>query len=256
MKNKIFNFVIENLGFDDCAFTSPFLTPDQIQEYQKFIQEKKFAKLTYLKNHLPFKKNPELLLPKVQTAIVVIKNYFNLGKYTNPRIARYAINQDYHKIIGRKLIELSEFITTSFSLENNPSKCYWGVDSRPIAEKCLAINAGIGFLGKNQLVIKPGLGSFFVIGVIYTDLKLPFDLPKKYKSACCNCRKCLDHCPTSALKENKNGSVELIIEKCISYQTIYQKPYLDWQKGCDICQEICPYNKNIPITDWSEFKAN
>lgn len=252
-ETAIIRFARESIGFDDCRFTSPFLTTE-LDEYRQLINTETFGDMAYLKRHLPFKENPNALLPGVKSAIVVIKNYYNSPFRYNPtpyKIARFAVGQDYNYIFQHKLEKLEKFISYL-----DPSiHCYSSAGSRPIAERSLALKAGIGFRGKNKLVIKPGLGSFFNIGVILTTMELTSDLPLTQN--CGDCRLCIDACPTHALSETG-----LDIPRCISYQTIERKPHIrpneqtdlaGWIFGCDICQEVCPYNAAVTITDWTEY---
>ncbi len=281
LKNKTFDHATQVLGFDDCRFTDPF-TDDHIQEYKDWLQAGQHGEMKYLEDHLKFKENPALLLKGVRSAIVLIKNYKNTsvrhlsGEF---KIARYAVGQDYHLIMKAQLEKLVDFMKK----ENPAMECICGVDSRPIAERSLALKAGIGFRGKNTMVIKPGLGSYFFIGVILTDHSFDNDSPLHWN--CGNCRLCLDACPTGALVPTANMASEipansggtsaprfyprlapsysLDATKCISYKTIEQKNPLTaaeikktdgWIFGCDICQEVCPYNHGCtPLSDWKEF---
>ncbi len=251
----IYQYATEILGFDDCRFTDPFLGKG-LDDYRRWLKKGLHADMDYLVRHLPFKEDPSKLLDNVVSAIVVIKNYKNTSKkYLSQKlkVSRYAAGKDYHVSITEKLKDLIEYIGTL----NPKANCYYGVDSRPLADRNLALKAGIGFRGKNTMVIKPGLGSYFFIGGVLTDLKLNSDEPLKWN--CGSCRLCLDACPTNAFVD----SFKLDAAKCISYQTIEQKtPMTDeqlksskgWLFGCDICQEVCPYNNlNTPLTDWSDF---
>ncbi len=254
-KNKITIYAKEALRFDDCRLTSPFVG-EHLETYKKWIQDERHGDMGYLKNHISFKENPDLLLKNVKSAIVVIKSYKNTNTrfLKNPfKIARYAVGRDYHQVMGESLRELSDYLKSL-----TPSaECFVGVDSAPLAERSLAFKSGIGFLGKNSMVIKPGLGSYFFIGVVLTTLDLEED--KAIKWNCGECRLCIDACPTKAILSNYT----LDAKRCLSYQTIEQKTPMTedqikkakgWLFGCDICQEVCPYNHgNVPLTDWKEF---
>ncbi|MFA5060164.1 MAG: tRNA epoxyqueuosine(34) reductase QueG [Candidatus Omnitrophota bacterium] len=254
LKSKIFHFATQTLGFDDCRFTTPELS-DALVIYKEWLDHGYHGEMDYLKKHFKFKENPELLLGGVKSAIVLIKNYRNTLEpkiNTRTKLARYAVGKDYHFVIGEKLKELENFIKN----QNADIKCYAGVDSRPIAERSLALKAGIGFLGKNSMVIRPGLGSYFFIGVVLTTHT--FEPDDVLKWDCGSCRLCIDACPTQAI----NNDSTLNAVKCISYQTIERKDPLSadeikqakgWLFGCDICQEVCPYNTTAPLTNWKEF---
>ena len=158
--------------------------------------------MLYLKRHLPLKEQPRRLLKNAQSAIIVVKNYKNTKTQklkNNYKIARYAVGRDYHFVITEKLKEFEDHLRKCF----NNIECYSGVDSRPIAERSFAIRSGIGFLGKNSMVIRPGLGSYFFIGIILTNARFPIDKP--IKKNCGDCHKCIDACPTGAIcKNNQN----------------------------------------------------
>jgi epoxyqueuosine reductase len=254
-KKQIAAYATDELGFDDCRITTP-VDDARGREMADWLAAGYHGDMTYLERHLPMKQDPEQLLPGVRSAIIVIKNYKNTtqrelsGRF---KIARYAVGKDYHIVMRRRLRRLEAHIT-----ELAPeAACYMGVDSRPIDEKGLATRAGVGFQGRNTMVIKPGLGSYFFLGVIFTTLSLEPDSP--LRASCGSCRLCLDACPTDALLEA--GGMDAT--RCISYQTIEKKTPVaaeridtlqDWIFGCDICQEVCPYNnERIPLTNWTEF---
>ncbi|MCA9400170.1 MAG: tRNA epoxyqueuosine(34) reductase QueG [Candidatus Omnitrophica bacterium] len=254
-KQPIIRYAIHELGFDDCRFTSPFVD-QELNAMRQWLNNHRHGDMDYLQRHLPFKEDPNQMLDQVRTAIIVIKNYKNTKQQTlnqKFKIARYAAGKDYHLVIGEKLDQLSQFISKHHPRET----CVWGIDSKPIAERTLAAKSGIGFIGKNSMLIKPGLGSYFFIGVVFTTLSIERDPLLKWD--CGQCRLCLDACPTGAL----HTPFEVDSPKCISYQTIEQKqpmtpkqmmPSQDWLFGCDICQEVCPYNHpGIPMTSWNEF---
>lgn len=255
LKTLIFQYATQALDFEDCRFTTPFIS-DYLEEYKSLVAHQAFGDMGYLERHLSFKENPTLLLDGVQSAIVIIKNYKNTtqNQLEGPlKVARYAAGLDYHQVITEKLALLETFIKTQ-----DPSiQTYTGVDSRPLAERSLALKAGIGFRGKNTMVIKPKLGSYFFIGVILTTAS--FEADSMFKGGCGTCQRCIEACPTQALSlEGK-----MTPTRCISYQTIERKtpltdieryPFQNWAFGCDICQEVCPFNHpHTPLTSWPEF---
>lgn len=255
LKTKIYDFATTKLGFDDCRFT-PINGEGFMDFYDRWIKAGRHGTMDYLSRHQDLKAHPEKLLPGVQSAVVVMKNYKNTPsrRLEGPfKVARYAVGKDYHRVIGNKLKEMKAFI----QIQNPDAQCYFGVDSQPIPERGLALQAGLGFLGKNTMLIAPGKGSYFFLGVLLTTLELEPDTPLPWD--CGSCRLCLDACPTQAL----TADFQMDAAKCISYQTIEQKTPMTvdqinqaqgWIYGCDICQEVCPYNHDrIPLTNWDEF---
>ncbi|MBN2096550.1 tRNA epoxyqueuosine(34) reductase QueG [Candidatus Peregrinibacteria bacterium] len=161
-------------------------------------------------------------------------------------VARYARGKDYHKVLRKKLIELSDFLKSRYP----QAQTYASVDSGPTADRALAEAAGLGFFGKNTCLINPPRGSYFFIASLMTDLELP-ETPEKPMPACGNCRKCIQNCPTGALAE----SGKLDARKCISYLTIENKGPIPVELrpkignrlfGCDACQACCPFNAVLP----------
>ncbi len=255
LKSKLHTYATQTLGFDDCRFCQ-IDTNDSMNVYTQWIQNGFHGQMDYLKNHSKFKENPELLCPNAKSAIVVIVNYKNTKEKRLKnllKISRYAVGMDYHSVIKEKLNALSGFLKA----EEPGVSCYAGVDSSPIAERSLALKSGVGFLGKNTAVIKPGLGSYFFIGCILTSCDLKDDKP--LMKNCGQCRLCIDACPTQAILSD----CTLNANRCLSYQTIEKKTSMTdeeiknsegWLFGCDICQEVCPYNSDsVPLTTWKEF---
>lgn len=257
MKSEIQDYAIDQLGFDVCMFCSPWMPADRLQHMQEWLGQGMHGDMEYLAQHLPLKERPEELLAGVSSAIVLAVNYKNTSEPElkgRARVARYAVGRDYHLVIKERLQQLESFI-----MQQSPgAACYSGVDSRPIDERGLAVASGLGFQGRNTMVIRPGLGSYFFLAVVYTTLELEFDTP--VSTNCGTCRLCLDACPTQALLED--GSMDAT--RCISYLTIEQKEPVSaaqledlhgWIFGCDICQEVCPFNKDsIPLTQWPELE--
>ncbi len=254
-KEKIVHHATATIGFDLCRISTPFVS-EHLEEYRSWINNQEEGDMQYLARHLPMKENPNLLLEGVQSAVVVAKNYKNTNKQYlkgNRKIARYAVGKDYHSILQVQLEALATFIKSLYPY----AKTYVGVDSRPIPERSLALQAGIGFRGKNTMVIRPKMGSYFLLGVLYTTIPLAQDTP--FQGSCGTCTRCIDACPTKALTDEG----KMIAKRCISYATIEHKSVLDtsvinamdgWIFGCDICQEVCPFNHvHIPLTNWSDF---
>ena len=169
------------------------------------------------------------------------------------RVAQYALGDDYHELIKPRLHQLADWIKTQ--APNAQTRC--AVDTAPVMEKELAARAGIGWLGKNTCIIHPKIGSWLFLGEIVTTLDLPPDEPAIDR--CGTCRRCIDACPTQAI----TGPYQLDARRCISYLTIEHRdavaPELqammgDWLYGCDICQEVCPWNHDAPATNEPGFQ--
>lgn len=255
LQEQLRQYATATLGFDDCRFTD-LPAPAAFDDCAAWLEAGRHGEMTYLERHLPLKRHPEKLLPGVRAAVVLTKSYRNTRDRELPqryKVARYAVGRDYHQVMGERLQQLEAFIKE----RDATSECYSGVDSRPLAERELAVRAGVGFRGKNTLVIKPGQGSYFFIAVVLTTY--PFAPDKPLAGDCGSCVRCRQACPTGALLAP--GGLDA--RRCISYRTIEQKtPVTEaqiaklngWVFGCDICQEVCPHNRGpAALTDWPEF---
>ena len=214
--------------------------------------------MTYLHRQAPRRKQPQRILPDAKVAVVTLTNYFHganpgrePGHPGNPglapgvsggRVAQYAWSADYHGVLGRRLELLASAIREV--APGAATRCY--VDAGPVPERELAQRAGLGWIGKNMMLIHPELGSFTFIGVILTDAELAPDLPFDAER-CGTCRRCLDACPTEAFVTP--GVMDA--RRCISYLTIEHRGEFtdaeremlgDWVFGCDVCQDVCPWN--------------
>ena len=211
--------------------------------------------MKYLENNFDKRLNPSLLSENAKSIIVAGLNYFtNKTQPENtPKISKYAYGNDYHEVIKAKLLMLCEIIKADFP-ESINKVC---VDTIPILEKAAAQRAGIGWIGKHSCVINKDNGSFFFLGEIITSLELQFD--SQTKNLCGSCSKCIDCCPTGAIV----APYKLDARKCISYQTIENKgdipdelieKFNGWAFGCDICQDVCPWNKKATEKNVIDFE--
>lgn len=228
-------------------------TPVTIDFYQKWLSHKYYGDMQYLQTHFETKKNPQLIEGRLLTAITVAQSYFpapvpNTEKYP-ARIAMYAQNKDYHFWLKEKLDNIVVELKSEF-----PNEIFLAyTDSGPILERDLAQKSGLGWFGKNTCLIHPKKGSLFFIAEILTSLpptSLSVENQEPIPDFCGTCTKCIDICPTNAIKEPH----VLKADECISYLTIEAKstPPVelrtkigDWFFGCDLCQTICPWNQKV-----------
>lgn len=235
------------LGFDLVGITSAEpISNDTSEHFKNWLAAGCNGKMAWLQNNIEKRFNPALLAPGSKSVICTAVNY-KPAKFSNI-IASYALYQDYHTFIKQKLIALAEFIKCELDKNLKFKIC---VDSAPIAEKSLAQRAGLGFIGKNHLLTNPQIGSFLLLGELFTNLPLKPDKPLPKKNYCLSCDKCLAACPTGAISEAQPFNAN----KCISYLTIEHKgriakelkPSVNYIFGCDTCLKACPYNKEAPI---------
>ena len=234
------------LGFDQAGICRA-QAPRHHNAYRKWLDKGYAGEMDYLHRHLEIKSYPNQLLPSVQSVIAVALNYNqpNPPAPGKPRIARYALGRDYHKVLRKKLEKLADQLA-ALSPEAEFRIC---VDSAPIMERDFANLAGIGWFGKNTMLINSQRGSWFFIGLLLTSLELTPDAPAI--GGCGTCRACIDACPTGAIVyEDERWQVDA--RRCISYLTIEKRGEIDpelasrmggWTFGCDVCQEVCPFNE-------------
>jgi epoxyqueuosine reductase len=256
-KQNIIEKALE-LGISAVKFTSPFVEPQVIQNYKNWLENDFNAEMEYLKTNLEKRSNPSQILESVKTVIVTALNYFP-GKHPElqkgyGKITKYAQGEDYHSIFKNLLRNLTDWIKS----KNPDSEFYISVDSSAVFEKYFAEKSGIGWQGKNGIIINPEIGSFIFLGIIFTNLEFKPDSP--IADLCGTCVKCMEQCPTQAIIQPK----VIDANKCISYWTIESKAEeipeeiarknTEWLYGCDVCQDVCPWNeKNAKITEITSF---
>ncbi|MBA3260226.1 MAG: tRNA epoxyqueuosine(34) reductase QueG [Gemmatimonadales bacterium] len=233
------------LGFLACGITDPS-PPPHGDRLDAWLAKGYAGTMRYLNRQARRRKDPRLIVPEALSVVVVLDNYYHPGTSleAGPKLARYAAGQDYHRVTAGRLETLAELLRKSGA---SIARVY--TDAGPVPERELAQRAGLGWIGKNTMLIRPGAGSFFFIGSIFTDLALepdaPFDLDR-----CGTCTRCLDACPTDALVEPR----VLDATRCISYLTIeHRGPLPDplaerldgWVFGCDVCNDVCPWNQRF-----------
>ncbi len=232
------------LGFDACgiAEAGPIDPEDRLGQW---LSAGYHADMDWMAATKAIRQDPRVKMPGARSVVVVARNYFYPDSESGPgtgKVARYARGRDYHKVLKKPLVKLARFLD-EFGVS---STSYAAVDSGPIMERAWAERAGLGWIGKNSLVLRRDIGSWFFIGTVITEVALVPDRP--IESHCGTCRACLDACPTDAFV--REGVLDA--RKCISYQTIenrgdipedVQSNMKGWVFGCDICQEVCPWNR-------------
>ncbi len=262
LAQDIKNKAIE-LGFDLVGVTGAWpVDTEQVEFLAGWLKSGYAGQMNYLLRNFEKRINPAKLLENAQSVICVGLNYKpskQKPKPSNPtapkgRIASYAQYEDYHEFIKKQLRKLIEFMTTIAGREHKFKIC---VDSAPLAERALAAKAGLGFIGKNHMLINPVLGPQIFLGEIVTTLKLSTDKP--IADVCSECNNCIDACPTGALRPDGQFDAN----KCISYLTIEYKGRIpadidtkigDRLFGCDECVHVCPYQENVPVCKNKQFK--
>ena len=234
------------LGFDYCGIAKATRLDDDARRLEQWLNKGMNGTMQYMENYFDLRTDPAKLVPGAKSVITVLMNYYpeERQKPDTPKISKYAYGQDYHHVIRKKLKLLLQFIKDHIGEVQGRGF----VDSAPVLERTWAQRSGLGWIGKNGNLITRQHGSFYFIATLITDLILDYDDPFA-KDYCGSCRRCIDACPTNAIQENKviDGS------KCISYFTIELKEQLipdemqgkfkDWVFGCDICQDVCPWNR-------------
>ena len=245
------------LGFAATGFSSPVLQPLAMERYSAMIREQRHGEMSYMEKRMEERADPSLLLSGLRTLISAAICYKHPVSYRQgfPKISKYALVDDYHTVVRNKLEQLVEAIAR---LVDEPVAALIAVDSRPLLEKSWAEQAGIGKAGKNTLLNVPSAGSSVFLGEILINIEIrstPVTLP----DYCGSCTLCLEHCPTGALL--KPGKIDA--SQCISFLTVELKREFtakeatmigDWLFGCDICQDVCPYNKQASRKADNDFR--
>jgi len=248
-----------SLGFDLCGITRSRRLSEYEEPFREWCRSGMNDMMTYLSRNVEKRIDPSLFFPEARSVVVVGMNYFTINlqsEHDLPVISRYALGNDYHRVITGKLKNLLSYIRTIVPETHGKISC----DSSPVMEKPWAVEAGLGWQGKNSLVINEKTGSFFFIGILFLNIELEYDLPVK-TDRCRDCSLCIDRCPTGAINSNRT----IDARKCISNLTIENRNPLDPRTarlferrvfGCDICQEVCPWNINISPHNHPEFIAS
>jgi len=241
------------VGFDAVGVTA-LERNAHAAELDRWLAAGHAATMTYLHRQAEKRKQPSRILPQARVAVVTLTNYFHgrqLPGAGPARVAQYAWSADYHRVLHPRLARLAAAIRDI--APGAATRCY--ADAGPVPERELAQRAGLGWIGKNMMLIHPALGSFTFIGVVLTDADLAPDQSFE-ADRCGTCRRCLDACPTDAFAAPR----DLDARRCIAYLTIEKRGAFtaaeramvgEWVFGCDVCQDVCPWNVKFagPATD-------
>ncbi|MBA4167083.1 MAG: tRNA epoxyqueuosine(34) reductase QueG [Chitinophagaceae bacterium] len=234
------------LGFDHCGIARARKLDEDARRLETWLNKGMNGSMKYMENHFELRVDPAKLVPGAKSVITLLLNYYP-EQQQNPesyKISKYAYGNDYHEVIRAKLNVFLQMINENIGEVNGRGF----VDSAPVLERSWAQQSGAGWIGKSGNLINKKGGTYFFIATLITDLELEYDDPF-IKDFCGSCTKCIDACPTDAILDDKvvDGS------KCISYFTIELKDMLipeemegkfgDWIFGCDVCQDVCPWNR-------------
>lgn len=235
----------EAMGFMSCVIAKADFLEEEAAKLESWLSNGYHGKMSYLERHFDKRLDPRKLVPGAKSVVVLAYNYFpekeqNLKSY---KLAKYAYGQDYHQVIKEKLRDL----VADLKQELGDFHCRVFTDSAPVLERAWAQKGGMGWIGKHGLLLRKSEGSFFFLAEIITDLELQADPPYRFDH-CGTCTRCIDACPTEAIIADQ----VLDASKCISYLTIelkgdipstFEGQFEDWMFGCDICQDVCPWNR-------------
>jgi epoxyqueuosine reductase len=255
---KLIKEKAKQLGFSFCGISKAEFLLSEAPKLEKWLKENKNGKMAYMENHFDKRLDPTLLVEDAKSVISLMYNYFTPKNQLDslaPKISKYAYGEDYHDVVKEKLMELLLFI--QLEIGEVSGRCF--VDSAPILERAWAVKSGLGWVGKNGNLINKGNGSFYFLAELIIDLDLNYD--GVVSDHCGSCTACIDACPTQAIVSPTivDGS------KCISYFTIELKEAIptamkgkfdNWAFGCDVCQDVCPWNKFSKPHQEPKFEPN
>lgn len=234
----------KRLGFLSCGISKAEFLEEEAPRLESWLKKNMHGEMAYMENHFDKRLDPTLLVQDSKSVISLLLNYFpsEMQNSDSYQISKYAYGTDYHFVIKDKLKQLMEFISEKIGEVHGRAF----VDSAPVLDKAWAAKSGLGWIGKHSNLLTKQLGSFYFIAELIIDLDLEYDTP--VTDHCGSCTACIDACPTNAIVADKvvDGS------KCISYFTIELKNEIptsqkgnfeDWMFGCDICQDVCPWNR-------------
>lgn len=248
------------LGFEDCGISKAEFLPEDAQRLKEWLSKGMHGEMQYMENHFEKRVDPEKLVEGAKSVISVILNYYPEETQKDseaPVLSKYAYGKDYHFVVRGKLKQLYNFINEKIA----PISGRYFVDSAPVLDRAWAKKAGLGWIGKNSMLISPKHGSFVFIGHVIIDLELEYNTTE-INDFCGDCSRCIRACPTGAIVTPK----VIDSRKCISYLTIeyrgeeipgeFQDKFQNRVFGCDICQDVCPWNRKAEPTSVDEFSPS
>ncbi len=235
----------KRLGFLSCGISKAGFLEEEAPRLERWLKQQMHGEMAYMENHFDKRLDPTKLVEGAKSVVSLLLNYYPESTQVAtdaPKISKYAYGQDYHHVIKTKLRQLQEFISENIGEVGGRAF----VDSAPVLDKAWAAKSGLGWIGKNSNLLTQRVGSFYFIAELIIDLELDYD--HAVTDHCGSCTACIDACPTQAIVAPfvVDGS------KCISYYTIELKNELpndmkgkfdDWMFGCDVCQDVCPWNR-------------
>ncbi|WP_438966891.1 tRNA epoxyqueuosine(34) reductase QueG [Flavobacterium sp.] len=254
---KLIKDEAKRLGFLSCGISKAGFLEEEAPRLESWLNKNRHGQMSYMENHFDKRLNPTLLVDDAKSVVSLLLNYYpsefqNTNSY---KISKYAYGEDYHFVIKDKLKELLHFIQAEIGEVTGRAF----VDSAPVLDKAWAAKSGLGWIGKNTNLITQKVGSFYFIAELIIDLELEYDYATT--DHCGSCTACIDACPTEAIV----APYEVDGSKCISYFTIELKDNLppemkgkfdDWMFGCDVCQDVCPWNRFSKAHNEPLFQAN
>lgn len=248
---------VKELGFLDIGIAKADFLEEEAPRLESWLNNNYHGEMAYMANWFDKRLDPRLLVEDAKSVMVLSYNYYSEAQQTEgaPKISKYAHGEDYHHVIRKKLNELIARMREQYGDINGRGF----VDSAPVMERAWAQKAGLGWNGKHTLLINKQKGSFFFLAVLITDLEIEIDEPIT-TDHCGTCTRCIDACPTDAITQ----PWLLDASKCISYLTIELKSNIpeqfkgqmeDWMFGCDICQDVCPWNRFSKAHNEPSFQA-
>ncbi len=251
----------KKIGFDLVRIVDAKVLDQEQDFYKKWLEKGYGADMEYLKKEPEKRGDPEKIFPGTKSIICLAMNYFPADTGTSKppdafRVASYARTRDYHKVIGKKLKKLCQTIDQLLE-EKFAARAY--IDTGAVFDRSFGEKADIGFIGKNSCVITREFGSYVFLAEIFVRRRLLSDEPTRWKAGCGTCTRCIDICPTKAIKPDRT----IDARRCISYLTIENRGEIPeefrnaigtWLFGCDLCQDICPHNVRAQPTKVNDFQ--